>query len=245
MPMDFLSIRNKNANSADIYFYGDIVSDSWGKWTDEDMCPQDIIEMLKGCEDVSELNIYINSGGGNVWAGIAIHNILKRHKAKKIVHIDGLAASIASVIALAGDEIIMPANSFMMIHKAMCGAYGNADEMREVADLLETIEQSIVNVYMQNALEGTEEAHIKELMSAETWLDAKSAAELFKNITVTESIEVAACLSKCRYTKMPKGILLKNSTKDSNESNKITEEAKKSLENFKNFLFLEEEKDNE
>lgn len=244
MAMDFLSIRNKNANSADIYFYGDIVSDSWGKWTDEDKCPQDIIDMLKDCENVNELNIYINSGGGSVWGGVAMYNILKRHKAKKIVHIDGLAASIASVIALAGDEIIMPSNSFMMIHKAICSAYGNSDDLRDVAEQLETIEQSIVNIYMENVTDGNNESHIKELMTAETWLNASDAAELFKNITVTEGLDAVACLSSCKYTKMPNGISFKNSVPEK-KVNEITEKAKKTLENLKNFIFLEEEKTHE
>lgn len=247
MAMNFFSIRNQKEDSADIYFYGDIVSDSWGKWTDEDTCPQDIVDILKGCEDVKELNIYINSGGGSVWGGVAIYNILKRHSAKKIVHIDGLAASIASVIALAGDEIIMPTNSFLMIHKAMCSAFGNADDLKEAAEQLEKIEQSIINIYMDNATDGNDEAHIKELMAAETWLSASDAADLFKHITVTEGLDAVACLSNCKYTKMPNGISFQNrgKTADPVPENKITEEAKQTLENLKNFMFLEEENENE
>ena len=166
MAFKFFDIKNQTNSAADIYFYGDIVSETWDKWTDEEKCPQDIIDILKGLDDVEELNIYINSGGGSVWAGIAIYNILKRHSAKKTVHIDGLAASISSVIALAGDEIIMPSNSFMMIHKALCSAWGNSAQLREIADRLDNIEQSIVNVYMENSTDGTQEDAIKDMMAA-------------------------------------------------------------------------------
>lgn len=252
MGLKFFSVKNKTDTSADVYFYGDIVSDSWAKWSREDTCPQDIIDLLKECEGVSELNIFINSGGGNVWAGIAIYNILKRFSAHKTVHVDGLAASIASVIALAGDEIIIPANAFMMIHKAWTIASGNADELRTLAEQLDTIEQSIVNVYVANAAEGVTEERIKELMQAETWLDATAASELFKNITVAEEIEAVNCISDFTFGKLPTGVTVKNRAKvEPPQSNpptpepkaegKITEQAKKTLESLKNFVFVEEE----
>ena len=249
----FFEVKNKTQTKADVYFYGDIVSDSWGKWTEEDKCPQDIINLLAECDGVEELDIYINSGGGSVWAGVAIYNILKRFNAKKTVHIDGLAASIASVIALAGNEVVMPKNSFMMIHKAWCYTYGNADELRSTADMLDTIEKSIVNIYMENANEDIEESFVKELMSAETWLEAEKAAELFKNITVTESVEAAACISDYRYSNTPQGVFaaktpspLSDPEPDTrNEERNQTVAAAEQLKNIKNFIFLEEEKGNE
>lgn len=248
----FFEVKNKTQTKADVYFYGDIVSDSWGKWTEEDRCPQDILNLLAECNGIEELDIYINSGGGSVWAGVAIYNILKRFNAKKTVHIDGLAASIASVIALAGDEVIMPKNSFMMIHKAWCYTSGNADELRATADMLDTIEKSIVNIYMENAHEDIEESFVKELMSAETWLEAEKAAELFKNITVSESVEVAACISDYRYSNTPNGIIFAKTdiaapTKPDipNEEQNQTVAAAEQLKNIKNFIFLEEEKGNE
>lgn len=96
----------------ELYFYGDIVSDEMDKWQDTDTCPQDVQNILKQIDENKPLDIYINSGGGSVFAGLAIYNMLKRNKAQKTVHIDGLAASIASVIAMAGDKIIMPSNAF-------------------------------------------------------------------------------------------------------------------------------------
>lgn len=248
----FFEVKNKTQTKADVYFYGDIVSDGWGKWTEEDKCPQDILDLLAECNGVEELNIYINSGGGSVWAGVAIYNILKRFNAKKTVHIDGLAASIASVIALAGDEVIMPKNSFMMIHKAWCYTSGNADELRSTADMLDTIEKSIVNIYMENTLDGIEESFVKELMSAETWLEAEKAAELFKNITVSESVEAAACISDYRYNNTPQGVFAAKTDTPAEQKPDIpnaeqnqTVAAAEQLKNIKNFIFLEEEKGNE
>lgn len=242
----FYQIKNKTNTAADLYFYGDIVNDKWGKWTDEDKCPTDIIEMIDECNGINHLNIYVNSGGGSVFAGIAIYNILKRCTANKTVHIDGLAASIASVIALAGDNIIMPKNSFLMIHKAWCMAAGNANELRETADMLEFIEQSIVNVYNENRNEDIEISYIKDLMNAETWLTAEESAKIFKNIEVTESVSAAACITEYRYKDMPKDIIQNKAdtakkTHTKNTSIENIKDITKKLKRLNNFIFLEEE----
>lgn len=237
----FFEMKNRTPTSADMYFYGDIVSADWSKWGDEDKCPQDIIDTLKECEGVNELNIYINSGGGSVWGGVAIYNILKRFNAKKTVHIDGVAASIASVIALSGDKIIMPANSFMMIHKAIINVYGNADELRSTAEQLEQIEKSIVNTYMEHVQDGIEESYVMELMAAETWLTAKEASALFKNVEITDENTAVACVSDYEYKNMPKGVFkaetAENKPKQPREN---TEKAKNKLNVFKNFIKLED-----
>ncbi len=95
-------IKNQTETSADLYFYGDIVSDGWEAWTEEDQYPEAVKNFLANQEG-KELNVYINSGGGSVFAGVAIYNIIRRHaqKAKVQIYVDGLAASIASVIAFA------------------------------------------------------------------------------------------------------------------------------------------------
>ncbi len=97
-------IRNETQTSADLYFYGDIVSDWWGAWQNEDQYPEAVKNFLSEQEGKS-LNIYINSGGGSVFAGIAIYNMIKRFAEKNTVqvYVDGLAGSIASVIAFAGN----------------------------------------------------------------------------------------------------------------------------------------------
>ena len=123
----FLTVKNETLTSADLYFYGDIVSDWWGAWTDADQYPEAIRDFLKE-QDGKALNIYINSGGGSVFAGLAIYNMLLRHKGFKTVYVDGMAASIASVIALAGDRVIIPKNAFIMIHKPWSWCDGNATD---------------------------------------------------------------------------------------------------------------------
>lgn len=97
---DFLQIKNQTDTSADLYFYGDIVSSWWGAWEDTDQYPDKVKNFLDEAKG-KDLNIYVNSGGGSVFAGMAIYNMIKRHQGNKTVYIDGLAGSIASVIALA------------------------------------------------------------------------------------------------------------------------------------------------
>lgn len=97
-----LEIKNKTENEADFYIYGDIISSDW-KWEESDVNVQDVLDFLKELDNVSNINIHINSGGGSVFAGMTIYNVLKQHKATKTVYVDGLAGSIASVIAMVGD----------------------------------------------------------------------------------------------------------------------------------------------
>lgn len=174
----FLSVKNETPTSADLFFYGDIVSDWWGAWGETDQYPEAIREFLKGC-DGKDLNIYINSAGGSVFAGIAIYNMLSRHKGFKTVHVDGMAASIASVIALAGDRVIVPSNAFLMIHKPWAECVGNADDCRKMADDLDAVETGILNVYKAHLAEGATIEDIKRMVAEETWLNGEEAAKYF------------------------------------------------------------------
>ena len=112
----FMEFRNVSNNAADLYIYGDIVSSTWEAWCDEDTCPQDISDFMNQIEPGAELTVYINSGGGDVFAGIAIHSILSRHTGHKTGIVDGMAASIASVILMACDSIVMSSGAQIMIH---------------------------------------------------------------------------------------------------------------------------------
>lgn len=194
---DFCKFKNgENGSASELFFYGDIVSDSWSAWSEEDQYPLNVSELLKEIGG-NDIDIHINSGGGDVFAGVAICNMLKRCAGKKTVYVDGLAASIASVIAMAGDEIIIPENAFMMIHKAWTIAMGNANDMRSLADTLEKLDLGIVSTYMTHAADGVTEDKISELMSAETWLTGAEAAELFSNVKTVDEIKAAAsCDSK-------------------------------------------------
>ena len=128
----FMEFRNVSNNAADLYIYGDIVSSTWEAWCDEDTCPQDISDFMNQIEPGAELTVYINSGGGDVFAGIAIHSILSRHTGHKTGIVDGMAASIASVILMACDSIVMSSGAQIMIHKPLSWAYGNADDFQRL-----------------------------------------------------------------------------------------------------------------
>lgn len=190
-----MEFRNE-ANNQELYFYGDIVSDSWGKWCDEDKCPQDVLEILNSIDENRALNIYINSGGGSVYAGLAIYNQLKRKKCNKVVRVDGLAASIASVIMLAGDKVIIPKTAQTMIHEPWIGIWGgfNAAEFRKMADDLDVCSETILNVYSENLREGANIEDIRTMMHEETWLTGDKAAQYF-NIEVEDSVIAVACAS--------------------------------------------------
>ena len=187
---DFLNIKNLG-EKAELHFYGEIVSDEWEKWSDLDTCPEDVLNYLSKIENSKELDIYINSGGGSVFAGLGIYNILKRHKGRKTVYVDGLAGSIASIIAMVGDEIIVPSNSFIMIHKPLCGVIGNANDMREMADTLDKIEEGLINTYKTKLKDNVDIETIKAMVNVETWLTGEEASKYF-NITVTEANKMIA-----------------------------------------------------
>lgn len=219
-------------NAAELVIYGDITADDGSRFSADDVCPSMIVRALNECKAVQRLDIYINSGGGDVFAGLAIYNRLKAHGAYKVVHIDGLAASIASVIALAGDEIIMPENAFMMIHKAWSLCIGNADDFREVADRLETIEGSLVGIYDENAAEEVGAEEIREKMSAETWLTAAEAAELFPKITIAEAVKAAACATDMCYNVTPESVEILEEWKErTDEQPSEVNSDKKTVEN--------------
>ena len=209
---DCFEIRNETATSADLYFYGDIVSDWWGAWTEEDQYPEAVKNFLNGQQGKS-LNIYINSGGGNVFAGIAIYNMIRRfaENSDVQVHVDGLAGSIASVIAFSGNNPPkVPSNAFLMIHNPWAVVEGNSADLRKMADDLDVITDGIVAVYMEHVKEGVTEDQIRELMNAETWLSGTDAAEYF-DVDVCDGVkEIAAAAGEyvARSRNMPKGLVI-------------------------------------
>ena len=192
-----IEIRNSTETAADLCFYGDINSESMGagqKYFPDDKAPKDVQDFLAQLDGVSKINVHINSGGGSVFGGIAIYNILKNHKAEVTVYVEGIAASIASVIAMAGDRIIIPENAQMMVHKPHGYTRGNADDMRKMAEVLDNCQKTILNVYMQRVKEGITEEEINALINAETWKNGKEWQEYF-DIETSESINAAACAS--------------------------------------------------
>lgn len=170
--MKFWNFKGSGDKRAELLLYGDI-SDS--SWFGDEVTPKQFKADLDALGDVAELDIYINSGGGDVFAGFAIYNMLKRHAAKKTVYVDGLAASIASVIAMAGDRIIMPENAMLMIHNAWTIAMGNKAKLRKIADEMDKIDGSLAGIY--TARTGKPEADIVALLDAETWFTAQEAVD--------------------------------------------------------------------
>lgn len=202
-----IEIKNQTENTADLYFFGDINSESLGEWQKyypEDKAPSDVQGFLDQLENVSKINVHINSGGGSVFGGIAIYNILLRYNAEITVYVEGLAASIASVIAMAGDKIIIPSNAQMMIHKPSSMAWGNADEMRKEAEILDGCQKVILNTYMRHAKEGVTEEQINDLINAETWKSGDEWQEYF-DIEVAEANAAVAATSDYfdKYINLP------------------------------------------
>lgn len=201
--------RMKHADSirtGEIYIDGVIQSD----YASTDVFSKEFNNELKQLGNISRLNIHINSPGGEVFEGQAIYSILRRHSARKIVHIDGLAASIASVIAMAGDEVIMSENAYMMIHDPWTMIIGNAREIRKMADDLDKINGSIVNAYKNKITDRIDEDYIRMLMKAESWLDADEAIRLgFANTKKCDSINdiVIDKQYKALYKNIPECLL--------------------------------------
>ena len=193
----YWEFKNLSDETADLYIYSEIGEDMWG----ESLSATAFKEELDNMGNVSNLNVYINSPGGSVFDGLAIHNMLKRHKAHKKVFVDGLAASIASVIALAGDEIIIPENAFFMIHMPLSGVYGNAKDFREMAETLDKIAEGIINIYEEKTSLSREDIVAK--MEAETWMTGKDAFELGFATEVTEEKKIAACFDMKNYKNIP------------------------------------------
>ncbi|TFE30828.1 head maturation protease, ClpP-related [Cohnella luojiensis] len=179
------------ANKAELLIYGEISSMAF--WGDE-VTPKDVNDMLNAIGDnISELTVRINSPGGDVFAGVAIHSMLKRHPANVTVYVDGLAASIASIIALAGNKIVMPKGSLMMIHRPMGSARMSRSEgLRQRADLLDKIENEMTDLYSTKS--GISAEDIKVLLEKETWYTAEEAVAAGLADEVEGDLEVAACL---------------------------------------------------
>lgn len=181
--------RTNKSDEAELLLYGPIGDEMlWG----DEVTPKQFKEDLDNLGDISTLNIYINSPGGDVFAGQAIYSILSRHKAQKIVYIDGLAASIASVIAMAGDLVVMPRNAMMMIHNPWTMAVGNANDFRKLADDLDKIRESLIVAYQSKTQLSREK--IIELMDAETWMTAEEAIEYGFADEVEQEKQVAASI---------------------------------------------------
>ncbi|MCX4275823.1 MAG: Clp protease ClpP [Candidatus Gastranaerophilales bacterium] len=168
MPRDnlkqFLQVRNISEYKADLYFYGNIVSNWWGAWDDADKYPEEIRTFLDGVKG-KDLNVYVNSPGGSVFAGMAIYNMIKRHDGYVTFYNDGLMGSIMSVVPLSGNKIIIPPGSHYFIHKPSCQMLGNADDFRKQAEFLDDIQKGLLDIYTKWLKEGVEPETINNFIN--------------------------------------------------------------------------------
>lgn len=189
-------VKNAKEKSADIWIYQDIGTG----WFDGFSAKQ-FADEIKKLGKVDVLNVYINSPGGDVFDGVAIYNILQRNKARVIVEIDALAASIASVIAMAGDEIRMAENALMMIHNPWGFVIGDVNDFAKAIDDLNKVkDSSIMPAYQKQT--GLEDKKLSELMDAETWMNAAEAKEYGFIDEISEGKEIAAHIDRDKYKKV-------------------------------------------
>lgn len=183
---EVLNVKNITDESADLYIYGNIVSNWWGAWDDLDQYPSKIKNLLDKAKG-KKLNVYINSGGGSVFAGMAIYNMIKRHDGETTTYIDGIAGSIASVIALASNRVVMPENATFFVHKPLVQyVTGNADVLRKYAEQLDTIQQALMEVYSENLALGATREEVETLVNKESYLTASDTKKYF-NIEIADS----------------------------------------------------------
>jgi ATP-dependent protease ClpP protease subunit len=203
-PSQPFSIKSKSATRAEITLYGAIGESFW----EDSISAKSFSEELKKLDSsVNEITVRINSPGGDVFDGIAIYNRLKQHPAKIIVKIDGLAASIASVIALAGDEVSMGEGALYMVHLPWTMAFGNRNELDNTINRLLDVEEQLISIYAKKCKKSRSE--IKGMLEKETWMDAAQAIDNgFVDSSTEETMPIAAAvLDKASWiSKMPKNI---------------------------------------
>lgn len=182
-------IRAEGTGPAVIYLYGLIGQDWWG----DGNSALDFVKELEalGSRDVE---LRVNSDGGDVFEGYAIYNAINRYPGHVTAYVDGLAASAASLLIMAANEVVMGQASFLMIHNSWCYCVGNAAELRDVADRLEAIDEQMVAIYARRSSKDTDE--IREACAATTWLDAEQALEWGLADRVDEALKVAACIPR-------------------------------------------------
>jgi ATP-dependent Clp endopeptidase proteolytic subunit ClpP len=203
-----------SSKSADVYIFDEI--GTFG------LTAQSFIEEIKSYKD-TPMSLHINCVGGDVFEGMAIYNVLKKRTAKTTVYIEGIAASMGSVIALAGDEVIMAENSLFMIHNAWGGAMGEATEIRKTAALLDKISGEIADIYTKKT--NLPYNRVKEMMDEETWLSADEAYNLGFIDSISDAIKVAAKYDVSKFKNITDKEI-QNKLSVNLKSKKMTEELK-------------------
>lgn len=238
----FYNIKSQN-NTTGVYIYGEIIGGS-EKWDESDVTFDDFRAALDIMNNGDTLEMYINSPGGSVFTTQGIVNMINRCKKikniKVISYIDGLGASCASWLPMVADEVYIYNTSMLMVHKPMSSLFGaNANDMQSEIELLNKLENDImVPIYMSKATNNLTEDKLKDMMSKETWLNAKEIQELFNVVLIEGDKEIVACADTellKKYKNMPKN--LKEGSFFNTQKpikSKIAEEVK-AMEGFENF----------
>lgn len=193
-------MRMVGSKSAEIYLYDEIGIGYYGNG----ITAKQFADDLKSLGKIDTLNLRVNSPGGDVFDGVAIFNVLKRHPAEVIVDIDGMALSIASVIVMAGDRINIAKNAMLMIHDPWAIAGGTAEDLRAKADLMDQVKENLVTTYADRTR--MDAGRIVKLMSAETWMKSQEAVANGFVDNVTEDLALAARFDLSRFRNAPKDL---------------------------------------
>ena len=195
----FYALEKSNDGTATIHLYDEVGAFGAGS--------KEFLADL-GKLDGQHIHLRINSPGGSVVEGTAIYNALRRHKGGLTVHIDALAASMASVIAMAGAPVYIADNALLMIHNPWTVSAGDSDQLRKEADLLDKLKSTLVNAYTRKT--GMDQEQIAEMMDSETWLDAVEAVALGFADAIEEGVAAAATATpeslRARFDSFAKGM---------------------------------------
>jgi len=190
----YYEIKAKGKGRGEIWLYGYIGDSEY-----DDVSAKAFKQELQALGDVSDIDLYICSDGGSVFAGNAIYSILTHHPAKVTGYIEGIAASMGSVVAMACDELLMAENSLMMIHNPWGMAVGDSGEIRKYADMLDKAKETLMLAYEKRT--GISSEELTELLNQETWFTASEALEKGFITGVMEPIEMAACIKDLDLSK--------------------------------------------
>lgn len=229
----------------DYYMLGAIVGSTSDRWSEEEICPQQFKRFATSLESGDELVLHFNSPGGDVFAGFTIAQMIRdlaNKGVKTVAVVEGLAASIASVIACACDELKMYESSFLMCHNCWSVVMGNADQLRKEADTMDKIDSAIRTFYHKH-FDMTDE-ELGKMMDAETWISGEEVKDYKLNCEVLKNekqYRIAACLNKMNFNKVPERLrnrIMENKTEDevktTTTEDVVVENAEPEVEEAKN-----------
>jgi ATP-dependent Clp endopeptidase proteolytic subunit ClpP len=206
--MNWYQIKDKG-EKAEIWIYEEIGEDFWSGGGVTAKSFQKELSAIKA----GQIDLHINSPGGAVFDGITIYNLLKQHPANITTYIDGIAASIASVIALSGNKVVMAENALWMMHNPTGMVMGDSNDMRKIADALDKVRDSMTIAYASKS--GKPDADIITLLDAETWMNADEAKEAGFVDEISEEMDMAACakfipvMAKAGFKHIPEKFMAK------------------------------------